>query len=112
MKPNQPNPSEPVSGSFTVPADHPCLPGHFPGLPIVPGVVLLDLSCAVLLRARPDLGAPREIKAAKFMRPVKAGDVVRVSFAAATGVADTLRFSCETDSGLVAQGQIVFSLRP
>jgi 3-hydroxyacyl-[acyl-carrier-protein] dehydratase len=25
-----------------VPADHPCLPGHFPGNPIVPGVLLLD----------------------------------------------------------------------
>ena len=29
-------------GSFTIPADHPTLPGHFPGRPVVPGVVLLD----------------------------------------------------------------------
>jgi len=27
---------------FSVPADHPSLPGHFPGRPIVHGVVLLD----------------------------------------------------------------------
>lgn len=31
-----------VEFSFCVAADHLCLPGHFPGSPIVPGVLLLD----------------------------------------------------------------------
>lgn len=31
-----------IEFQFRVPADHPSLPGHFPGNPIVPGVLLLD----------------------------------------------------------------------
>ena len=31
-----------VEFAFRVAADHPSLPGHFPGNPIVPGVLLLD----------------------------------------------------------------------
>jgi 3-hydroxyacyl-[acyl-carrier-protein] dehydratase len=31
-----------VEFDFRVAADHPCLPGHFPGHPIVPGVLVLD----------------------------------------------------------------------
>ena len=32
--------------SLVVPTDHPCLAGHFPGNPIVPGVVILDFVVA------------------------------------------------------------------
>lgn len=37
---------------FEVPADHPSLAGHFPGRPIVPGVVLLDLIYEAIAAAR------------------------------------------------------------
>jgi len=108
MSPAGPAAMAEVAGEFTVAPDHPCLPGHFPGEAIVPAVLLLDLSCAVLQQARPDLGALREVKAAKFTHPVRPGEVVRVSFAS-TAVPATLRFSCETAAGLVAQGQMVFA---
>ena len=44
-----------TSGSFVIPADHRALPGHFPGNPVVPGVVLLDHALGVLARQVPDL---------------------------------------------------------
>ena len=104
-------PAEPVLGEFTVPADHPCLPGHFPGEPIVPAVLLLDLSRALLQRARPELGLLREVKAVKFTHPVRPGDTVRVSFSAGAAPG-SLRFTCESDAGLVAQGQMLFGAAP
>ena len=65
------------AGEFAVAADHPCLPGHFPGRPVVPGVVLLDEALALLLARAPGLrvvGLP----AIRFLRPVLPGDTVEV----------------------------------
>ena len=35
--------NEPVELTLLAAADHAALPGHFPGTPLVPGVVVLDL---------------------------------------------------------------------
>ena len=54
-----------------VPADHPAFAGHFPGRPIVPGVVLLDRA---ILFAEQLLGRPAldwQIGNAKFFSPVR-----------------------------------------
>jgi 3-hydroxyacyl-[acyl-carrier-protein] dehydratase len=40
-----------VEFGFRVAADHPSLPGHFPGHPIVPGVLLLDCVMHALQQA-------------------------------------------------------------
>ena len=55
---------------FTVPADHPSLPGHFPGNPIVPGVLLIDQVLDGLRRAT-GRGAShlKQVKLVGAMRP-------------------------------------------
>ena len=54
--------------AIRIPAAHPALPGHFPGNPVVPGVVLLDRVAAALERWRGTrvAGLPQ----VKFLRPL------------------------------------------
>ena len=59
---------------WVVPANHPAFPGHFPGRPIVPGVVLLDQA---ILFAEKLLGTEAlrwQIGNAKFLSPVGPGE--------------------------------------
>lgn len=65
-------------GRFSVPADHPCLPGHFPGAPLVPGVLLLQAAIDLLLARHPGrrlAGLP----SVRFLAPVLPGQSVRVA---------------------------------
>ena len=76
--------------TFTVPADHPAFAGHFPGMPVLPGAALLD---AVLHVLEEDLAFnPLEwqITSAKFLEPVRPGDVLVVEHSAN---ADVIRFA-------------------
>ena len=60
--------------TFTIAAGHPALAGHFPGAPVLPGVVLLDEIVRVVEGAA---GAGHwRIGAAKFVRPVYAGETL------------------------------------
>lgn len=72
-------------------ADHPAFDGHFPGQPVLPGVVLLSLAMAALedqgaLRAR--VGPAPVVEVVKFLAPVRPGAALRIALAEATrGVA-------------------------
>ena len=68
----------------TIPTDHPAFAGHFPGHPVLPGVVLLSLVMQALA-ARPalveHLGATPQISNAKFLHPVAPGAQLRMALA-------------------------------
>ncbi len=89
------------AGRFQIGPDHPCLAGHFPGRPVVPGVVLLDEALALLLAAAPGLRVAG-LPAIRFLRPVLSGEDVevvhevpvapgRVGFACRTAGQDAVR---------------------
>ncbi len=66
--------------SFTIPHDHPALPGHFPGNPLVPAVVLIDHASEAAREALA-LGPLAAILRAKFLAPIRPGEVVHLAFA-------------------------------
>ncbi|WP_295385393.1 hypothetical protein [uncultured Thiodictyon sp.] len=96
-----------VSLPLSVLADHPAYAGHFPGQPILPGVVLLDeVLHAVAVRL--GLGdAVGEIKSAKLVRPVTPGEPLSLNYVqTAAGV---FRFEVMAGERLAASGVVAFA---
>ncbi len=94
------------AGAFTIPAEHPSLPGHFPGRPVVPGVVLLDHAVEAVLAAVPGRSAAG-LPSVKFTRPVQPGECVEIF----TGTPDRerVRFACRVGDDDVARGVVLLA---
>lgn len=83
-------------------AEHPSLPGHFPGRPVVPGVVILDTVRRALLALQPQwclVGMPN----VKFLSPLLPEQDFQCRI---QGAAPRLRFSVESAGQVLAQGQL------
>jgi 3-hydroxymyristoyl/3-hydroxydecanoyl-(acyl carrier protein) dehydratase len=79
-------------------AEHAAYAGHFPGSPMLPGVVLLD---AVLHAVAPP--GPWRIETAKFFAAVRPGDPLQLAYACPS--ATRLRFEIRgADGGTLACG--------
>ena len=89
---------------FSIPDDHPCLPGHFPGRPLVPGVVVLE---QVLRAAEAAAGEPLDalrLPQVKFMAPLLPGQVARIEL---DGAAPHWKFRVWRGDALLARGELV-----
>jgi 3-hydroxymyristoyl/3-hydroxydecanoyl-(acyl carrier protein) dehydratase len=76
---------------FSIPCAHPALPGHFPGRPIVPGVLLLDY---VLTGVTAALNRPVAVlQKVKFVAPLLPDELAT---AACEATGDQLIFSVQT----------------
>ena len=88
---------------FAIPHDHPSLPGHFPGRPVVPGVVLLDRVIEAIEATHGPLGAMR-LPQVKFVQPLLPGEVASITI---DGDADRWRFRVTRDGAPIASGEVV-----
>ena len=84
--------------------DHPSFAGHFPGRPLLPGVVVLGAVLEAAL-ADPDLaraigGAPR-LSMVKFLAPLGPGAALTVRFDA---TASAIRFEVTDGTRIAASG--------
>jgi 3-hydroxymyristoyl/3-hydroxydecanoyl-(acyl carrier protein) dehydratase len=82
-------------------AAHPSLPGHFPGHPVVPGVVLLERVAAALQAWRGTAVAALD---AKFLKPLQPGEPAEIELHESGG---RVRF-CVTHAGgaVLARGTL------
>ena len=81
--------------------EHPCLPGHFPGQPLVPGVVLLEHVAKALRDWR---NQPiTHVVEAKFLAPLKPGEQAELELSERAG---RIRFDIYREQRVLARGTI------
>lgn len=88
--------------SFHIPSDHPAFSGHFPGMPITPGVVLLDEAMhAIAKQLQLDMQTCK-INSVKFLRTVLPDTHLTVHYEVATN--GNIRFDIKDADHIAATG--------
>ncbi|HVJ54224.1 MAG TPA: hypothetical protein VM689_17290 [Aliidongia sp.] len=82
---------------------HPTAEGHFPGIPIIPGALLLDHALRAIS------AGPASLRMVKFLRPVRPGEPIEIRWRATAG---EVAFECRNGSGEPALvGALILPLR-
>lgn len=106
--------TEPTTVCFA--AGHPAFAGHFPGRPMVPGVLLLDAALHAATQAHMRAGNGQDhtlrcqIASAKFLSPVLPGEILTLSCTPTP--AGHIRFEISGGGRQVATGSFAFEGAP
>ena len=90
---------------FAVAPDHPALPGHFPGRPVVPGVVVLERVIQAIEAAHGPLGAMR-LPQVKFVQPLLPGQLAEIAWEVLPGDALRWKFRVTRNGIAIASGEV------
>jgi 3-hydroxyacyl-[acyl-carrier-protein] dehydratase len=91
-----------VEARLEIPRDHPAFEGHFPGQPILPGVVLLAEALGAIEAATGNPPHAWTISSAKFLQPVEPG--TSLTLALVRLASGAMRFEIRSPLGAVANG--------
>jgi 3-hydroxymyristoyl/3-hydroxydecanoyl-(acyl carrier protein) dehydratase len=97
-----------VERTVTIPKDHPALSGHFPGHPIVPGVVVLDHVIETLRAPYGERLLVTGLPAVKLSSPLKPDEPLLITIESED--VGTAAFTCRVGNRLVASGSIRFRM--
>ena len=86
-------------------ADHPSLPGHFPGAPLGPGDVILDEEAAALIDWRQD-SQLTGVRRVKFLAPLQPEQAFTISLSARNEHAAEVNFCCRAEDRVIVEGQL------
>jgi 3-hydroxymyristoyl/3-hydroxydecanoyl-(acyl carrier protein) dehydratase len=94
-----------VVRTFTIPAGHPAFRGHFPGAPILPGVVLLDETLRSIAPVPASPAGAWRIGSAKFLSPVTPGETLTLEHQRLAN--GSIRFTIRSAGRTVATGALI-----
>jgi len=94
----------------TISANHPSLPGHFPGAPIVPGVVILDEILDAFAEWRED-SRVNVVRTAKFLAPLKPEQPFTICLSADKDSKGEVDFCCRVKDRVIVEGRFSSLLR-
>ena len=115
--------SKSITAIKNVSINEPFFPGHFPGSPVMPGVLILEAmaQAAALLSFKTENYAPEEIgivyfagiDGARFKKPVLPGDQLILKIDIVRRVRGIWKYSAraEVDGNLVAEAELMATLR-
>lgn len=91
-------------------ADHPSLEGHFPGTPLVPGVVILDEVLEAVAQWRENsqlIGIPM----VKFLAPLQPERPFVICLSANDERSHKVNFCCRVEDRIIVEGRLELACR-
>lgn len=115
-------PNESATGIKNVSVNEPFFMGHFPGTPIMPGVLIVESCaqlCSLVIEKKPEdledkLYVLLKVDGFKFVKPVIPGDRLEITVNKTKGGGVLVGFNCvvKVDGAVYAKGDLTFTTIP